>query len=678
MSPSSRSPSDVQARIAQAIYLQERGQLPQAALVCQEVLQQAPENCRALHLLGTIAAQSNQAALAVELIERAVTLQPEEPLYHVDLANILAMQGLPLAALASYDRALVLHPELAIAHFNRANALRELRSLEAAVASYDRAIANRPDYAEAYCNRGVVLQEMGQLDAALASIDAALSLKPQYARGHLNRGLVLQRLGQPEAALQDFDQAIRLTPAYPLAHFNRGNVLQELERLEAALESYDRTIELRADFAEAWCARGLVLQKLQRLDAGLASYDRALSIKPDLAQAHCYRGNVLRQLGRFEEAIASFERAISLDPESVDAHANRGLVLYSMQRPQAAVDSFDRALALNPGLAEVQWNRALALLLGGDFERGWSAFEWRWRNPHLYLHDLRGRLSEPYWLGEEPLPGKTILLQGEQGLGDILQFCRYVPLVAAMGARVILEVPAQLATLLANLEGVTQLVTLGEELPAVDFSCSLMSLPAAFGTRLATIPGQIPYLHCGDAEKLFWKEKLGQHSKFRVGLVWSGGSRPHQPELRDVNERRNIPLEKLAPLANIDAEFYSLQKGEPAVSELAAAQSRSWNGPRLVDFTPLLSDFSVTAGLIENLDLVITVDTAIAHLAGALGKPVWILNRFDTCWRWLLERTDSPWYPTVKLYRQASPGDWDEVIRRVRTDLVQLASRHRG
>jgi hypothetical protein len=455
-------------------------------------------------------------------------------------------------------------------------------------------------------------------------------------------------------------------------------VLQELERLEAALESYDRTIELRADFAEAWCARGLVLQKLQRLDAGLASYDRALSIKPDLAQAHCYRGNVLRQLGRFEEAIASFERAISLDPESVDAHANRGLVLYSMQRPQAAVDSFDRALALNPGLAEVQWNRALALLLGGDFERGWSAFEWRWRNPHLYLHDLRGRLSEPYWLGEEPLPGKTILLQGEQGLGDILQFCRYVPLVAAMGARVILEVPAQLATLLANLEGVTQLVTLGEELPAVDFSCSLMSLPAAFGTRLATIPGQIPYLHCGDAEKLFWKEKLGQHSKFRVGLVWSGGSRPHQPELRDVNERRNIPLEKLAPLANIDAEFYSLQKGEPAVSELAAAQSRSWNGPRLVDFTPLLSDFSVTAGLIENLDLVITVDTAIAHLAGALGKPVWILNRFDTCWRWLLERTDSPWYPTVKLYRQASPGDWDEVIRRVRTDLVQLASRHRG
>jgi hypothetical protein len=281
----------------------------------------------------------------------------------------------------------------------------------------------------------------------------------------------------------------------------------------------------------------------------------------------------------------------------------------------------------------------------------------------------------PLWLGKESIAGRTILIHAEQGLGDTVQFCRYAKLLAERGASVILEVQAPLLKLLEGAEGVSRLIASGSEWPPdIDYQCPLMSLPLAFATTLASIPADVPYLSSNPEKVSFWREKLGERQKLRVGLVWSGGFRPEQPELWAVNSRRNIPLSKLAPLVHPEIEFYSLQKGQPAESELAELRAGGWEGPELVDFTGLLTDFSDTAALIECLDLVISVDTSIVHVAGALAKPVWVLNRFDTCWRWLLQRSDSPWYPTLRLFRQERPGDWDGVVERARTELLRLVA----
>ncbi len=308
-------------------------------------------------------------------------------------------------------------------------------------------------------------------------------------------------------------------------------------------------------------------------------------------------------------------------------------------------------------------------LLNGRYEEGWREFEWRKR---IRIPLGSRPFSEPLWLGEQDIAGKIILLHSEQGLGDTIQFCRYAELVSNLGVRVILEVPKSLMRLFEGLCSSPELIEVGSQLPFFDFHCPLMSLPLAFKTTLSSIPANIPYLKTDTDRVLFWNGRLGHKNKPRVGLVWSGGFRPDQPQVWSVNKRRNIPLAKFASFAGLDIDFYSLQKGEPAESELTALKRDNWGGPNIIDLTGELIDFSDTAALIQNLDLVISVDTSTAHLAGALGKPIWILNRFDTDWRWLLDRTDSPWYPTVKLYRQEKAGDWDEVVQRVRGDLIRV------
>jgi hypothetical protein len=273
------------------------------------------------------------------------------------------------------------------------------------------------------------------------------------------------------------------------------------------------------------------------------------------------------------------------------------------------------------------------------------------------------------WLGEQSLVGKTILLHAEQGLGDTLQFCRYAPLVAQLGATVILEVQRPLFKLLQNLEGVSQLVAMGDPLPAFDYQCPLLSLPLAFNTGIESIPNQVTYITALPIQEEYWKTKLQAHQKLKVGLVWSGGFRPNHPELWSLNARRNIPLAQIAKINIPGVNFYSLQKGEPAESELLQSGNQYWDSSNFYNFVGELHDFSDTAALIANLDLIISVDTSTAHLAAAMGKPVWLLNRFDAEWRWLLDRKDSPWYPTMTLYQQERMGDWGSVIERVRRDL---------
>jgi hypothetical protein len=386
------------------------------------------------------------------------------------------------------------------------------------------------------------------------------------------------------------------------------------------------------------------------------------------------RGNLLREINEWEAALASHDRALAISPGLAKAHANRGAVLHDLQRLDDAIASFDEAVRIDPDYADAQFHRSLCLLLTGDWVRGWPGFEWRLQSSHAKKAAETREFAAKRWQPQEPVAGKTILLHSEQGLGDTIQFVRYAQCVADAGAQIILEVQKPLVGLLRGLKSISQVTAQGDPLPPYDLHCPLMSLPFAFGTTLSTIPVSMPYLKAPPDKVDEWSMKLGEKIKPRVGIVWSGGFRPNRPELWSVNGRRNIPLRKLAVLRHPGIEFYSLQKGEPAESELAQCVAAHWDGPAVHDVSRDLNDFTDTAALMEHLDLIVTVDTSIAHLAGALGKPVWMLNRFDTCWRWLLHRSDSPWYPTMRLYRQERPGDWDGVVERVKTDLDGVAN----
>jgi tetratricopeptide (TPR) repeat protein len=397
----------------------------------------------------------------------------------------------------------------------------------------------------------------------------------------------------------------------------------------------------------------------------VASYDAAIALKADYADAHLNRALALAELEQYQAALEGNSRVIALEPKYVEAYFNRANIYRQLGQWEAALSDYTFAVHYRPDHAEAHQSKAITSLLLGDFERGWPEYEWRWKNHGSHLMCHRRGFEQPRWLGGESLASKTILLHSEQGLGDTLQFCRYVPMVAQLGARVILEVQPQLVSLLASLDGAWAVLARGDALPEFDCWCPLLSLPLAFGTTLASIPAAVPYLRSRPQKSLLWKARLGEKTKPRVGLAWSGGFRPDHPAL----ERRNIPPVKLAPLRCPQVEFYSLQKGEPAQSHLRELVDRNWGGPALSDFADGWHDLEDTAALIEQLDLVISVDTSIAHLAGALAKPVWILSRFDGCWRWLLGRTDSPWYPTARLYRQERAGDWDAVIGKVAEDL---------
>jgi tetratricopeptide (TPR) repeat protein len=641
-----------------------------AERLCREVLQADPDCFEVLNLLGIITAQTNRLPEAAEVLRRAGAVRPGGVSVHVNLGNVLAQLGRFDEAVASYDRALQISPRSPVVHAARGAALKASGRPDAALESYDRAVALKPDYAEAWVNRGNALSALGRVEPAVASYDRAIAINPNYAQAHFNRGVALEALERLDAAVAAYERAIALKPDYAEAWSNRGNALRAQGKARVSLDCYDRAVALKPEFAEAWYNRGIVLEALRQRGQADASYRRAIALNPSHARAWSNLGSLQHALGRFDEAVSSYTKAIEIDPGFAEAYANRAISLTALKKIDVAIADFDRAMAIKPDDPAAHFGKAVALLMGGDLENGWAHFEWRWKLARA--GPLPRDFSQPLWLGAEPIAGKTILLHAEQGMGDTIQFCRYAKLVADRGARVILEAEEPLLPLLATLEGVSHLVATGSPLPPFDCHCPLASLPLAFGTAISSIPASVPYLRSDPAKSDYWRRRLGTRTMMRVGLVWSGGFRPDQPESLDVNERRNIDLARLAALRDSRAAFYSLQKGEPAASEVARLQALSWDGPEIVDFTPELRDFSDTAALIDNLDLVISVDTATAHLVGAMGRPVWILNRFDNCWRWLIDREDSPWYPTARIYRQRTPGDWEGVVARVKRDLQAL------
>jgi tetratricopeptide (TPR) repeat protein len=442
----------------------------------------------------------------------------------------------------------------------------------------------------------------------------------------------------------------------------RGRGLAARQRYEEALECYDHALAIRGDIPQIWANRGRALRNLDRLDEAETSLREALRLKPDFANGHTELGRVLDCLGRFEEAEASVRTALRLQPEHAVAHCTLGYILYHLGRVAEAQASYRTALRLRP--ENRQWRVFLgeALLLAGQLEEGWKEFEWRWQSEQQRLRPLSG---VPSWNGEA-IGDRVILLLADQGHGDALQFCRYVPQVAARATRTVLAVQPRLARLLSRLPGVSEIITEGGCPSSVDLWCGLLSLPYAVGTTLETIPATTPYLTADPADVAHWRERLAGLAGLRVGLCWAGGQFNVGQIQRD--RRRSITLDTLAPFGEVSGvQFISLQIGPPA-----AQAARPPQGMELHDFAEDQHDFADTAAIIENLDLVISVDTAVAHLAGGLGKPVWLLNHFDTDWRWLQNRDDSPWYPSLRLFRQPTPGDWPSVISRVQGALQRL------
>ena len=417
-------------------------------------------------------------------------------------------------------------------------------------------------------------------------------------------------------------------------------------------------------YAVAHANLGCALFSLGRFEEAEARHEAALRLEPDYPDALSNLGNALLAQGRFEEAVAAFRAALRLRPDYAEAHANLGAALRDTGDIPEALLHCEAAIELQPGRPDARFNRALALLTAGRYAEGWAEHEHRLALPHYPRRDL----GCPQWQGE-PLAGRRILLHAEQGLGDTLQFVRYAPLVAARGGRVILEVQKPLVGLLARMEGVAEVVACGEELPGFDLHCPLMSLPHAFGTTIETIPACAPYLAPDPDLVARWAALLPSSMGKRVGLVWAGSPRANEPRNHYADRRRSLHLRSLAPLAAIPGvEFVSLQLGPRA----AEAQSPP-AGMAVLDLTAGIADFDDTAALVAGLDLVIAVDTSVAHLAGALGKPVWLLSRFDACWRWLAGREDSPWYPGLRLFRQERPGEWGPVIARVAAELARFA-----
>jgi tetratricopeptide (TPR) repeat protein len=681
-----------EALFNRGVALQVLGRFAQALESYDRLLAESAGHASALCNRGLVLEQFGRLDDALTSYDRALAAQPNFVEALCNRGNLLSRLGRLSEALADYDRALVVRSDHAEALYNRGNVLVALGRPHDALETYERALLARPDYAEALCNHGAALAALGRNDEALASYDRALAVAPGFSEALSNRGNALKALGRLDEALASYDHALTARPDDAQALFNRGVTLHELRRFDLALASYDRALAARPDHAEALSNRGDALRELGRLEDALASYDRALAARPDYAEALSNRGNVLKALRRFDDALASYDaalhlrldypaplsnravtlqaldrldealascdRALALRPDSVEALINRGSVLQELRRFDEALASYDRAVAIAPDHAEAQTNRAFLLLLTGDLARGWPAYEWRRKLPSW----VERGFTQAEWSGED-IAGKRLLLHAEQGFGDTIQFARYAAQAAMRGADVVLEVQPSLKPLLGGLFGVEVVAAGRDQLPAFDLHCPLLSLPRLFATTPATLPGGDPYIGAPADRIAAWTPRLPADG-MRVGLAWSG----HPNNARD--HERSIPFARLAPLIDVPGtRFVSLQK------DIRTADADDFRRcGKLIDLRGEMRDFADTAAVIAQLDLVITVDTAAAHLAGAMGKPVWVLLPRVPDFRWLLDRATSPWYPRARLFRKGQADTWDAVIAAVAAELAARAA----
>jgi tetratricopeptide (TPR) repeat protein len=535
---------------------------------------------------------------------------------------------------------------------------------DAAIARLRRVLAYEPELALAHKNLGAAFHAAGRPADAEPCYRRALALAPALAEAHNLLGQLLNETDRPAEALAPLRDAVRLAPDDADAANNLGNALQSLGDLPAAIHCYHAALERRPDFAACHSNLGSALQRQGKQAAAIAQYRAALSLAPDSAIAHGNLAGLLGERGEIAAATAHFERALALDPDNPTTATSWGSLLHDLGRLDEAIAQHERALALRPQLGRARLNLAVSLLKRGDFARGWEAYRARWETGAL--DHVRRRFPGPPWDGADPAD-QTILLYGEQGLGDLIQFCRYIPRLKARGARTVLLVDGSwrpLAGLLASLEGVDLLVDDAAALPRFDHHVSVLELPHRFATRLDTIPAAIPYLAADPARRAVWRARLGAPTRLRVGLVWAGGTLFAKEPARSPRLAPLLPL-----LARADVQWVGLQKGDGRRDLEACALPADF-----IDLGPELHDLADTAAVMAELDLVISSCSAPAHLAGALGRPVWIMLPAAADWRWLVGRDDSPWYPTARLFRQTARGDWTDLVARLAAELAAVAA----
>ena len=602
---------------------------------------------------------------ALASLNKAAGLAPNVPMVWYNKANVYFKKKDYYSALDDYDCAIKIDPNHSDAWLGRGNAFTGLKRYDEAFAAYDKALALKPDLAEAWLARGSAFTSLKRYDEALAAYDKALAIKSDLAEAWLGRGTIFCDLGRYDEAFAAYDKALALKPDFAQVWLGRGNAFTNLKRHDEAFEAYDNALTLTPDLAETWLGRGIIFCDLRRYDEAFAAYDKALALKPDFAEAWLARGNAFNNLKRYEEALGAYDKALALKPDLAEVWLARGNVFKDQKRYEEAFIAYDKALALKPDLAEAQCDEALIRLALGDTESGWKKYEYRW-NTKL-MRGLKRNFSQPLWLGDSDIKDKTILIHAEQGLGDTLMSCRYIPMLATLGARVIAEVQPSVKLLLKSLEGNSLLIAKGDAIPHFDVHCPIMSLPLAFKTKMETIPARVPYLAVSKRIIEKWRAKL-IGTEVKVGIVWAGN--PNHP--RDFD--RSIPLKNILPILGVKgARYFGLQKDlRHGDKEMLDVNSQ------IVRLDEEIDDFQDTAAIMMSLDLMLSVDTSIVHLAGALNRPIWVLLPFDPDWRWLLDRSDLPWYPTARLFRQISRGEWSTVIDDVCVGLEKLVTEKRA
>jgi tetratricopeptide (TPR) repeat protein len=630
--------------------LQEAGDQDGAIAAYRRAIAIRADHADAHNNMGNALAAGGDAAGAIAAFARAVAARPGFALAHLNMGNLLHRQGRHDEAIAAYRAAIAASKTLAAAYHGIGNALHAKRDHGNALAFLQYALALQPGHAEALNDMGVVRRALGDLDGAIDAFRRAIAIRPALAAAHANLAGALQAKGATGEAIAVCRQAVAIQPGDAQIHVALGNALHGDGQHDAAIAAYRDALAIDPDDAAAHGNLGASLDATGRFAEAVAALRHALALRPDFVGAQSNLGTALKGLGDLDGAVQAFRRAIALDPGHLEAQNGLATVLQAQGDMPGALAAYDRALEIAPDNADAQWNRAWVALLLGDYRSGWAGYGARWRKT-----DARPRRpsQKPEWTGAQPVAGRRVLLWSEQGLGDQIQFCRYAPLVAAMGARVMLEVDPPLVRLMSGLRGIESVAGRNAPVPddAIDLHAPLMSLPRALGTTLETVPAAIPYLFAEPAEVAAWRDVLAARAVPRIGLVWSGSA-------RNGNDRsRSIPLARLLPLLDFPAEFHALQR-EYRDADLAtmAADGRI----RRHD-----ADFAQTAALVACLDLAICVDTSLAHLAGALGKPVWIMLAHAPDFRWMTGRDDSPWYPSARLFRQTRPGDWDGVVERI-------------
>ncbi len=658
--------------LLQALAHHQAGQLQEAGEIYRIILQTQPNHPEVNHNMGVLAVQMKQPAASLPYFVAALNADPARRQYWLNYIDALLQVG----QLEDARQVLVLARQHGL-EGDEVDALAVRLEGNAQVAAQLNAESqqdikkspfvpqnskNNPSTKE--INALVALFTDKRLAEAVALAQAMTVRFPQHEFGWMALGGAFKQMGRSADALAPMQKAAALLPGDVEAHFNLGVTFQELGCLDEAEASYRRALQISPDYVAAHCNLGNILKDMNRLDEAEASYRRALQIKPDLAEAFSNLGLTLRDMGRMDEAEESFRRALQINPNIAETHSNLGITLREMGRLDEAEKSLRRALEIKPDFAELHYNLGFTLLLSGRFSEGWHEYEYRWEGSTP--KHLRPATPLSQWTGQIALPGDRLLIFTEQGMGDKLQFSRYLSLVEnhfVAGVSIVVDRPL-LALFRRSFPKVEVLDAVPADQSAWRWQCPLLSLPLAFGTTLETIPKHVPYLVPNPTRVSYWRSKIAAldlpASTRKIGVVWKAG------KIMKIAHLKGLPLEHLAPLLDMpDCTWFSLQK-EPDPDRMPWVSSG-----KLIDWADEFSDFDETAALLMNLDLIVSVDTSVAHLAGGLGRQTWLLNRHASDWRWMQDREDSPWYPTIRIFTQKIAGDWDEVVRRVSSAIFE-------